>query len=98
VEFANDCPHNEACWDIEDVLWTYGCPSCGWVGHGLTLKLAKEAFAVKREPTSHRPNKEAGGLGYATASTGAPTDTRKEESDETYAGYYVRCIHGDGNS
>jgi hypothetical protein len=43
------CSHNEACWGNEGVLWTYSCPSCGRVGRGLTLKLAKEAFAVKRE-------------------------------------------------
>jgi hypothetical protein len=40
----DSCWHNEACWGIEGVLWTYGCPSCGRVGRGSTLKLAKEAF------------------------------------------------------
>jgi hypothetical protein len=77
VEFLSNCSHREACWGTEGVLWTYGCSSCGRVGRGLTLKLAKEAFAVKREPTSHYPNKEAGGLGDATASNEAPTGRRK---------------------
>ncbi len=93
MEYTSDCLHNEACWGIEGVQWTYGCPSCGRVGYGPTLKLAREAFAVNRELIGHYPNKEAGGLGDATASNGAPTD-RKEESDDDYAGYFVRGIHG----
>ena len=90
MKFASDCFHNEACWGIEGVLWTYGCTSCGRVGYGPTLKLAKEAFGEKRELTSHCPNKEAEGLENTSAGNGAP----KEESDETYVGYYVKCVHG----
>lgn len=77
MEFPSNCPHSEACWGTEGVLWTYGCPSCGRVGRGLTLKLAKEAFVVEGEPPSHYPNKEAGGLRDATASKEAPTGRRK---------------------
>jgi hypothetical protein len=64
------------------------------VGYGPTLKLARKAFAVKRELTDKPlPEQGCGRPGGRHVSNGAPTD-RKEESYDAYAGYYVRGIHG----